>query len=547
MTLPATNPAFHPGACRAARRSALRRLGACAALGAGPGLGAWLTGCASAPGPARPASGAAPQVLVLDGLRPETYRLVNRLSWGAHEAELAHCQRLGTAGYVREQLTPRPDAALPPAAAAQIAALDITRRPLAERVAELQSLRRRGSDAATEDERQSARQQYQQFQNRLVREAASRHLLRALYSPAQLQEHLSWFWLNHFNVHQFKHQVRVLLPDYEDRAIRPHALGSFRAMLGAVTRHPAMLQYLDNFQNAARRINENHARELLELHTLGVDGGYSQQDVQELARVLTGHGVRLADEPSRVPARFEGQAQHEGAYEFLPQRHDFGDKQLLGQRIAGRGAEELDQVLDLLVAHPATARYVCRKLAQYLLADEPPPALVQRMAGTFLATRGQIAPTLRVLIEDADFVQAGPGKFKDPTHYLLSAVRAAHGGQVVLNTLPLQNWLNLLGQGLYNRGTPDGWPLTAQAWNSSGQMAARFDVARAIGQGAPALFAEEGAGGAQRPVLPQLDGALYRQLLRPQWRAATVAALDRASSPQDWAALYLASPDFMQR
>src|SRR5262249_27462869 len=155
---------------------------------------------------------------------------------------------------------------------------------------------------------------YQQELGRLAREAATRSMLRALYSPWQLREQMTWFWMNHFSVFGGKAEVRALVADYEEHAIRPYALGRFRDLLGATARHPAMLRYLDNAQNARARLNENYARELMELHTLGVDGGYKQADVQELARVLTGHGVNLLGEVRNIRPAMRGDYVHEGLY-----------------------------------------------------------------------------------------------------------------------------------------------------------------------------------------------------------------------------------------
>jgi uncharacterized protein (DUF1800 family) len=194
-------------------------------------------------------------------------------------------------------------------------------------------------------------------------------------------------------------------------------------------------------------------------------------------------------------------------------------------------------------------------MARFLLADEPPPALVRHMAQAFQASGANIGAALRVLVEAPAFSAGPPAKFKDPMHYVLSAVRAAYGERVVANTGPLQVWLNQLGQGLYNRATPDGWPLQAEAWNSSGQMATRFDIARAIGGGNAGLFRGEDAAGAagaasaaqEQAAFPQLARPIYYQVLRPQMREATRQALDAAASQQDWNALYLASPEFMMR
>jgi len=493
-----------------------------------------------------------------------TYRLVNRVTWGANDAALQRCLSLGNAAWLQEQLAPggfsqaqtqaqaqaRNQATLPAAAQEQIDGLSIQQLTLNERYAQVEALRKQGVEAATEELRKAGQDAYQRELSRQARETATRLMLRALYSPAQLQEKLAWFWFNHFNVHQFKAQLRVLLSDYEDRALRPHVLGSFRRMLGAVSIHPAMLQYLDNAQNAVGRLNENHARELLELHTLGVDGGYSQQDVIALARVLTGHGVNFSANSGANPPRLKPEWQplhrRDGFYEFNPARHDFGDKQFLGRTIKGRGAEELDEVLDLLAAHPATARFVSRRLATFLLADEPAADLVAQMARAF--DGGRIDAALQVLLKAPAFTAAEPGKFKDPLHFVLSAVRAAYGDKVVLNTAPLQGWLGTLGQGLYNRPTPDGYALQAQAWNSSGQLASRFDIARAIGSNSAGLFkGVDAMAGRETPAFPQLARPLYYEVQRPLLRVATRNALDNAATPQDWNALLLSSPDFMSR
>lgn len=514
--------------------SARRRLlGAAGTLVLAP---TWLlSACSTAPGSVRPASAL-----------PSDYRLVNRLSWGASDAELAHLQLLGAEAYLTEQLGAHADPALPAAAQAQIDALKIQRQPLPELLREMDTQRKNADAAADEDSRKVARQNYQQALNALGSQTATRHLLRALYSRNQLHEQMTWFWFNHFNVHQQKRDVRVMLADYEERAIRPHALGSLRQLLGAVAHHPAMLRYLDNDQNAAGHLNENYARELLELHTLGIDGGYSQTDVQELARILTGHGVQISDAPPRLNKNQAALYVRDGAYEFHPARHDFGDKTLLGRTIRGRGAAELDEVLDLLASHPATARFVSTKLARHLLSDTPPAGLIERMAQTLLDSGGQISAALGVLLRSPEFAGAPVGKFKDPMHFVVSAVRAAYDERVVLNTQPMQNWLNRLGQGLYNRQTPDGYPSQAEAWSSSGQMAARFEVARLIGSSSAGLFKPDPAsGGAEQPAFPQLARPIYYQAVRPLLRDETRQALDAAASPQEWNTLYLASPEFM--
>src|SRR3984893_5784199 len=215
------------------------------------------------------------------------------------------------------------------------------------------------------DQKAAAQQVYQQAMNDIAHQAATRTILRALYAPDQLRERMTWFWFNHFNVHQYKANVRALVGDYEDRAIRAHALGRFRDLLEATLRHPAMLRYLDNADNAAGHINENYAREIMELHTMGVGSGYTQKDVEELARVLTGVGIDLNPEGPKLKPELQGQLIHDGLFEFNPARHDFGDKVFLGQAIKGRGFDEVDQVLDILSRRPATAGHISRRLAAF--------------------------------------------------------------------------------------------------------------------------------------------------------------------------------------
>ncbi|MBV9189843.1 MAG: DUF1800 domain-containing protein, partial [Betaproteobacteria bacterium] len=306
--------------------------------------------------------------------------VLNRVSWGANRSSYAEIARVGTGRWLDAQLRPA-TAALPPDAQAAIDRMTISQRTIGDIVAEIEQQRRAFQNASSDD-RKAERQAYQQELTRLAREAQTRMLLRALYSPNQLQEEMTWFWMNHFSVFQQKGPIRALVGDYEEHAIRPNALGRFRDLLGASARHPAMLVFLDNARNGAGRLNENYARELMELHTLGVDGGYTQRDVEALARVLTGWSLDFAGgEPSR----------------FFPKRHDSSNKQFLGTTIRGRGAAELDEALDLLARHPSTARFVSRKLATFFVSDEPSPDLVARMAATFSASDGDIAQVLRTM------------------------------------------------------------------------------------------------------------------------------------------------------
>lgn len=498
---------------------------------------ATLVGCGSAPTTTPPsvvARSAAQDALWLD-----------RLTWGASSADLASVRTQGRTAWLEAQLNARPAPRLPEAAQAQIQALGIGQQALMPLVQSLEA-QRKAADALTDDSAKAAAQKdYQQALSKLAREASARSLLLALYSPQQLQEQMTWFWFNHFNVHQYKANLRVMVGDYE-QGLRERSLGRFRDLLGYTAHHPAMLRYLDNEQNAAGRINENYARELLELHTLGIGGGYSQRDVQELARVLTGLGVNLSDTPPKLKPAQAAQYRRDGLTEFNPARHDFGDKTLLGITVAGRGYAELDQVLDLLAVHPSTARFVSRKLAQYFVADEPPPALVARMAERWQQTDGRIAEVLRTMITSAEFEASLGRKFKDPTHYVVSAVRLAYADKVVLNTGPMIGWLYRLGQAPYNRQTPDGYPLDENAWAGPGQMTTRFEIARAIGSGSAGLFKAEGEK-QDRPAFPQLANPLYYDGIAPRLAAATKSALAQATSPQEWNTLLLASPELMNR
>ena len=222
-----------------------------------------------------------------------------RITWGINAGSVSQLRQQGWERYLQAQLHPG-KAVLPPAIQAQIDTMTISQTPMDQLVIGIEQ-RRKESNAVMDDAaKQQAQKDYQQELNRLAREAATRSLLLDVYSPNQLQQQMSWFWLNHFSVHQGKHNLRAMVGDYEMNAIAPHALGKFRDLLAATVHHPAMLRYLDNEANAANRINENYARELMELHTLGVNGGYSQKDVQELARILTGVGVNLDRKSTRL-------------------------------------------------------------------------------------------------------------------------------------------------------------------------------------------------------------------------------------------------------
>jgi uncharacterized protein (DUF1800 family) len=481
-------------------------------------------------------------------LTPREMVLLDRLTWGINASSAAHLQAIGAERWLAEQLHPVADGALPEAAAAQIEAmLDVHKFPFDIAVA-FEAQGKAANQIVDPDQKKAAQQAYQQAMNDRARQAAARSIFRALYGPDQLRERMSWFWFNHFNVHQYKANIRLLVGDYETSAIRGHALGKFRDLLAATLHHPAMLRYLDNADNAAGHVNENYAREIMELHTMGVGSGYAQSDVEALARILTGVGIDLKPDDPKLKPELQSQLVREGAFEFNPARHDYGDKILLGHEIKGSGLAEVDQAIDILARHPATATHLCRQIATYFVSENPPEALVQRMAQTFKASDGDIAAVLSTMVHGPEFTASlkSGTKFKDPVQYVFSAVRLAYDDKVIRNTQPIQNWLNRLGEGLFNHETPDGYALTAASWNGPGQMTLRFEIARQIGSGSSGLFKPEGPNAVDQPAFPLIQNSLYFNGLRQTLGATTLAALDQAISPQDWNTLFLSSPEFMR-
>lgn len=474
-----------------------------------------------------------------------TLNMVNRITWGANPSTMQYVAKVGLPRYMQEQL--QPTQSLPPVIAEQISAMTISQQQLATLVQDLEQ-RRKDADAIKEDEaKKMAQQAYQTELNRLSREAQTRTLLRAVYSPNQLQEQMVWFWMNHFSIHAGKHNNRAMIGDFEESAIRPHALGKFRDLVAATVFHPAMIRYLDNEQNAVNKINENYARELMELHTLGVDGGYSQKDVQELARILTGVGINFGSATPNVRKELAAQYVRKGLFEFNPNRHDYGDKIFLGQPLKGRGLAEVNEAIDRLSRHPATARFVSRKLALFFVSDNPPQELIERTAATFQSSDGDIAVTLKTLLNSRELNASLGKKFKAPIHYVVSAVRLAYDEKPILNAGPMLNWLNRMGQPMFGRQTPDGYPLLQTAWASPGQMTTRFEIAKAIGSGSAGLFKTDGPQPVEKPAFPQLANALYFGQMQQTLSPATRQALDQAASPQEWNMLLMSSPEMMHR
>jgi uncharacterized protein (DUF1800 family) len=305
-------------------------------------------------------------------------------------------------------------------------------------------------------------------------ELAEAKLLRAVHSNRQLEELLADFWFNHFNVFFDKGFLRVLVTSYERDAIRPYVLGNFKDLLLATSRHPAMLFYLDNWTSVstggleqrrrkrAAGLNENYARELLELHTMGVDNGYTQQDVTEVARCFTGWSIAGI---------------REGAtFKFNAHLHDRKEKKVLGHVIpAGRGEEDALQAIDILANHPATAKFISTRLAQRFVADNPPPALVGRMAATFTKTHGDLREVMRTMLTAAEFWSpaAYKAKMKMPFEMVAGALRATSAD--VESSMAIQQELKTLGQPLYRKVEPTGYYPFAEDWTNSASLLGRMN------------------------------------------------------------------------
>jgi uncharacterized protein (DUF1800 family) len=468
--------------------------------------------------------------------------VLNRFSFGARPGDIQRVQSIGIWAYVNEQLNPQtiPD----PFVSIRSGPIEAARRDPIELLAEYQQFetdnRSKKMDFANHVIRGGrVKSEMHEFYRNLGRQYVIAKLERAIYSPRQLQEVMTEFWYQHFNVCINKDLDRVWVGPYEDQAIRPYALGRFRDLLGATCHHPAMLFYLDNWENTAPKsagakgnqkgLNENYARELMELHTLGVDGGYSQRDVIELARILTGLGFQQRrDKPS-------DQVQRVGAYgaSFDTSRHDFGDKTLLGRHFSGTGEVEVEEALDMLARHPSTAHHISYKLAQYFVSDAPPKALVDRMARAYTASDGNIKTVMIELIRSPEFWAQQNNKYKSPLRYVVSSVRAS--GVALQNYDPLIDFLNQQGEPLYAYLTPDGYKNTKEAWLNPDSLLKRINFATSLGTGklAQNTYAP--------PEYRRLGATIAGSRFSPQTVSTIAAQPEELRSP-----LLLGSPEFMR-
>src|SRR3954470_8103188 len=449
-------------------------------------------------------------VLGLPNGETQVTHTVNRLSFGARPGDIEHVKRVGLDGYIDEQLHPErlSDAGVD-ARVAPMTTLRMSSRDIAEQFETPQLEARRAAAASGNATQLKPDPALQQRATTPMIELQQQKMLRAIYSTRQLQEVLVDFWFNHFNVDARKGADRFMLTEYERDVIPPRVFGKFRDLLGATAKSPAMLFYLDNWMSVdpngphpidrtlpARRfgrnafagsaappprapgqgsqrpkgLNENYGRELLELHTLGVNGGYTQKDVTEVARAFTGWTI---DRPRQG-----------GGFIFNPRLHDEGQKVVLGHVIkAGGGESDGEQVLDILAKHPATATFIATKLARRFVGDAPPTALVDRVAARFHATDGDLGETLRTLLTSPEFSspEASRAKVKTPFEFVVSALRAT--GADVQDARPLVREVQQLGMPLYMCQPPTGYKDTGEAWVNTGALVGRMNLALRLASG----------------------------------------------------------------
>ena len=461
--------------------------------------------------------------------------VINRLSFGATPGDVAKVREIGIDKYIQQQLTPEsiPEPQSLKNKLSQLQTLGLTPAQLHSKY----SVRRLPKPTP------EIRKQRRKKQRLILQQTVKARLLRSSESPQQLQEVMVDFWYNHFNVYQNKGLTRLWIGAYEEQAIRPHVFGKFRDLLGATARHPAMLFYLDNWQNTApnnrprgrfKGLNENYARELMELHTLGVDGGYTQADVINLAKIFTGWGFR------RPGVKFKD------GYDFYfnSKRHDFTDKVFLNQEIKGSGIAEGEQALDILAKHPATARHISYKLAQNFVADKPPQTLVDKLSKRYLATDGDIRAVLETLFNSSEFwnQQYYNTKFKTPYQYVISSIRAT---DTPINDFPrINSVLHRMGMPLYGNQSPDGYKNTQEAWLNPNGINWRLSFANTIGRGG-LKNRNNKQNQPRRPNKP-VDSTELTNTLGNNFSPKTQEVIN-SSPPNQRAVIILGSPEFMYR
>ncbi|HEX3429312.1 MAG TPA: DUF1800 domain-containing protein [Rhizomicrobium sp.] len=477
--------------------------------------------------------------------------IANRLQVGPAPGDPAHIASTGFEEWLDRQLHPQPSQ-LPESVASVLRSLPSFGKDCGTLYADY-SVKAQAPDPKALPREQ--KKELKRGERRVWREAQIARLVRAVGSPWQLQEALVEFWFNHFNVYGKKGLIKIWVGAYEDQAIRPHTLGRFSDLLLATAKHPAMLIYLDNSRNSApapegassgmgtarrpkgkaRGINENYAREVMELHTLGVDGGYTQADVVSLAHILTGWTVGRGGDMDSATAI--NAYNDKGAFRFAPRRHDSSPETLLGRTFSGGDEREGEAALLMLASHPATAHHISFQLAQYFVADQPDTALVDAMTRTFRATNGDLRAVVRTMATHEEFLAPTNfgAKFKTPYRYVVSAARAT--GTAPFSVEPLNAVLEDLGQRTYGCVSPDGYACTQSAWLDPNGLLQRLSFAMRLGAGEYRPV----TGANFEPVNP----APLREMLEPVLSAATLSALAQIPREKQAGAI-LGSPEFMR-
>lgn len=533
----------------------------------------------------------------------QALHLLNRAAFGPRKEDLAEVLGIGPSEWLARQLEPSrvPDSALEK----RLREFPVLSYPASRMYEEFprpeQLAAARGIKRDDPDARERLRELIppEKRPREIDRQMTAQKLLRAAESKRQLQEVLTDFWFNHFNVSMEKSHTRWLAPSYERDAIRPHVFGRFRDLLGATARHPAMLFYLDNWmstrdglsrgdlllaaagegyprllrrlearkalettEEAARSrlgLNENYARELLELHTLGADSGYSQQDVREVARCFTGWSM---GRPRGGPSRLRDA--EPGTFVFRAAAHDDGPKAVMGLAIpAGGGIQDGERILDFLARHPSTARHLAFKLAQKFISDAPPAPLVEHLASVYLETDGDLSRVYRALFSSPEFwaEEAWLAKTKTPLEFTVSAIRAT--GAATDGGPLLTKELVQMGQPLYRCQPPTGYKETADAWITPGALVSRMNFAVSLASGRlygtelPARSRNEEPPGSLESEVDRLALQILGRPLAPATRAIAIEKLARNRAPSPGApdgsstetiiALILGSPDFQKQ
>lgn len=484
--------------------------------------------------------------IALAALSTEDLAWIDRITYGVNKQTAMEYEKLGREKFLQKQLHPPANDQLDETTEANLARNVVDMQTVMEDV----TVRRQKFVREVKDQRKRSEfnTMIRREGNKVLAVAKRRHLIRAIYSPWQLKEQMVWFWQNHFSVFAGKANIRFQAGDYEDRVLRPHALGKFKDLLLATMTHPAMLDYLDASKNKKGKPNENYARELMELHTMGVGSGYTQKDITEVARVLTGISVNFSPTLPKLNEQSKKGFFRKNGVQFLPRQHDAGNKVVLGKKIKGEGWGEVEVLADLLARQPATARHISTKLVQFFVGDQPAPALVKAMSERFIKSDGDISQTLETLFKSKEFKASLDSKFRNPMEVVVSTARLAYEDRQIQNYIPLTNSLDRLGQGLYKRVTPDGYPLQKSMWDGSSQLFQRFEVVRFLSTGAARFFQYGKQSDEVKGSVPDLNNDFFEQNIKPHLSETTLGVLNKTGKNQVlWNAMLFSSPEWMNR